>query len=105
MERNALVDYPSPKRKMRAARLLERTVGIELGSRLLVTASLSTKLCPIELRREKIDVSAWRFLCVGVIVMLPALILAVESTLVHDALRGSAADLRTPRDADAKTLR
>jgi arsenical pump membrane protein len=57
-------------------------VSIDLGPNLSVTGSLATMLWLIELRREKIDVSAWRFLCVGALVMPPALILAVESILL-----------------------
>jgi arsenical pump membrane protein len=57
-------------------------VGIDLGPNLSVTGSLATMLWLIELRREKIDVSAWRFLRVGALVMPPALILAVESILL-----------------------
>jgi arsenical pump membrane protein len=57
-------------------------VGIDLGPNLSVTGSLATMLWLIELRREKINVSAWRFLCVGAAVMPPALILAVESSLL-----------------------
>jgi len=57
-------------------------IGIDLGPNLSVTGSLATILWLIELRREKIDVSAWRFLRVGILVMPPALILAVESILL-----------------------
>jgi arsenical pump membrane protein len=52
-------------------------VGIDLGPNLSVTGSLATLLWLIELRRERIDMSAWEFLRVGAMVMPPALILAV----------------------------
>ena len=60
-------------RALHAAVLL----GIDLGPNLSVTGSLATILWLIALRREKIEVSAWRFLRVGVLVMPPALFLAV----------------------------
>lgn len=60
-------------RALHAAVLL----GIDLGPNLSVTGSLATILWLIELRREKIQVNGWRFLRVGVLVMPPALFLAV----------------------------
>ncbi|MGO8718404.1 MAG: arsenic transporter [Acidobacteriaceae bacterium] len=60
-------------RAMHAAVLL----GIDLGPNLSVTGSLATILWLIALRREKIEVSGWRFLRVGVMVMPPALLMAV----------------------------
>lgn len=60
-------------RAMHAAVLL----GINLGPNLSVTGSLATILWLVALRREKIEVSAWRFLRVGVLVMPPALLIAV----------------------------
>jgi len=52
-------------------------LGIDLGPNLSVTGSLATVLWLIALRREKIVVSAFAFLRVGVVVMPPALALAV----------------------------
>ncbi|MES2221717.1 MAG: arsenic transporter [Acidobacteriota bacterium] len=52
-------------------------LGIDLGPNLSVTGSLATILWLIAIRREHIDVSGWRFLRVGVLVMPPALFLAV----------------------------
>jgi arsenical pump membrane protein len=60
-------------RALHAAVLL----GIDLGPNLSVTGSLATILWLIALRRENIQVSGWRFLRVGVLVMPPALFLAV----------------------------
>ncbi|MHB1743514.1 MAG: arsenic transporter [Acidobacteriaceae bacterium] len=60
-------------RVMHAAVLL----GINLGPNLSVTGSLATILWLMALRREKIEVSGWRFLRVGVLVMPPTLLIAV----------------------------
>ncbi len=54
-------------------------IGIDLGPNLSVTGSLATVLWLIALRREAIEVSPWSFFRVGVLVMPPALILALES--------------------------
>jgi arsenical pump membrane protein len=51
-------------------------MGIDLGPNLSVTGSLATILWLIALRRENLQVSAWSFLKVGVIVMPVALLLA-----------------------------
>ena len=51
-------------------------VGIDLGPNLSVTGSLATILWLTALRRENLQVSAWNFLKVGVIVMPLALLLA-----------------------------
>ncbi len=52
-------------------------LGIDLGPNLSVTGSLATILWLIAMRRENIEVSGWRFLRVGILVMPPALFLAV----------------------------
>ncbi len=57
-------------------------IGIDLGPNLSVTGSLATVLWLIALRREQIDINAWTFLRAGLLVMPPALILAVESLLL-----------------------
>jgi arsenical pump membrane protein len=57
-------------------------IGIDLGPNLSVTGSLATVLWLIALRREDIDVTAWTFLRAGVLVMPPALVLAVLSILL-----------------------
>ena len=51
-------------------------IGVDLGPNLSVTGSLATVLWLIALRRENLQVSACRFLKVGVIVMPVALLLA-----------------------------
>lgn len=52
-------------------------IGVDLGPNLSITGSLATILWLIALRREGRDVSAWTFLRLGMLVMLPALILAL----------------------------
>ena len=52
-------------------------LGIDLGPNLSVTGSLATILWLIALRREGIQVTGWQFLRVGILVMPPALLLAV----------------------------
>lgn len=54
-------------------------VGVDLGPNLSVTGSLATILWLIALRREGEQVSAGRFLRLGVCVMLPALLLALAA--------------------------
>lgn len=52
-------------------------IGIDLGPNLSVTGSLATILWLITLRKEGIEISAGRFLKVGLILMPPALVLAL----------------------------
>lgn len=52
-------------------------IGVDLGPNLSVTGSLATILWLVALRREKIEVSAWRFLAIGMLVMPPALLAAL----------------------------
>jgi len=49
-------------------------IGVDLGPNLSVTGSLATILWLVALRREGIDVTAWRFLRIGLLVMPPALV-------------------------------
>jgi len=59
-------------------------IGVDLGPNLSVTGSLATILWLVALRREGQDISAWRFLRLGIVVMVPALILALAGlTMVH----------------------
>jgi len=51
-------------------------IGIDLGPNLSVTGSLATVLWLIALRREGEQISGWRFLKTGILVMPPALALA-----------------------------
>jgi arsenical pump membrane protein len=57
-------------------------VGVDLGPNLSVTGSLATILWLTALRREGLRVTAWQFLRIGVVVMPPALGLALAGLLV-----------------------
>jgi arsenical pump membrane protein len=46
-----------------------------------VTGSLATILWLVALRRERIEVTAWRFLKLGALVMPPALIAALAAAI------------------------
>ncbi len=52
-------------------------IGVDLGPNLSVTGSLATILWLTALRREGHEVGAWAFLKLGVLVMPPALLLAI----------------------------
>ncbi len=54
-------------------------IGVDLGPNLSVTGSLATILWLVALRREGLEVSFTRFLRVGVLVMPPALLLALAA--------------------------
>jgi arsenical pump membrane protein len=54
-------------------------IGVDLGPNLSVTGSLATILWLVALRREGLEVSAWRFLKLGWLVMFPALLLALAA--------------------------
>jgi arsenical pump membrane protein len=56
-------------------------IGVDLGPNLSITGSLATILWLVALRREKIDVTAWRFLKLGALVTLPALIAALAAAI------------------------
>ena len=51
-------------------------IAIDLGPNLSVTGSLATILWLIAIRKEGLDVSAWKFLKIGALVMPPTLLLA-----------------------------
>jgi arsenical pump membrane protein len=57
-------------------------VGVALGPNLSVTGSLATILWLTALRREGLKVGAWSFLKLGVLVMPPALVLALGSLFI-----------------------
>ena len=57
-------------------------IGVDLGPNLSLTGSLATILWLSALRREGLDLSAWQFLKIGLVVMPPALALAIGSLLV-----------------------
>lgn len=57
-------------------------IGVDLGPNLSVTGSLATILWLKELRRHGYDISAWRFLKLGLIIMIPALLVALLALLI-----------------------
>ena len=57
-------------------------IGVDLGPNLSITGSLATILWLTAIRREGEDVSFWTFFKVGVLVMPPALLLAVGARLL-----------------------
>ncbi|MEA1832353.1 arsenic transporter [Methylobacterium durans] len=57
-------------------------IGIDLGPNLSVTGSLATILWLTAIRREGEDVSAWQFLKLGLLVMPPALVLALAGLIL-----------------------
>ena len=60
-------------------------IGVDLGPNLSVTGSLATILWLVALRREQQHVGAIEFLKVGVVVMVPALILALAALIFLQA--------------------
>jgi arsenical pump membrane protein len=57
-------------------------IGVDLGPNLSVTGSLATILWLVALRREGLEIGAWRFLRIGTVVMVPALVLALAGLFV-----------------------
>jgi arsenical pump membrane protein len=57
-------------------------VGVDLGPNLSVTGSLATILWLTALRRDELDVSAWKFLKLGLLLMPPALLLSIAGVLL-----------------------
>ncbi|MDE8347206.1 MAG: arsenic transporter [Acidocella sp.] len=58
-------------------------IGVDIGPNLSVTGSLATILWLSALRREGLSVDGWTFLKLGVLVMPPALLLALASVFLH----------------------
>jgi arsenical pump membrane protein len=56
-------------------------IGVDLGPNLSVTGSLATILWLVALRREKVEISVWRFLWLGLLVMPLALCAALAATI------------------------
>ncbi|MBI5264902.1 MAG: arsenic transporter [Bradyrhizobium sp.] len=56
-------------------------IGVDLGPNLSVTGSLATILWLVALRREKLEVGAWHFLKLGLLVTPPALIAALAAAI------------------------
>jgi arsenical pump membrane protein len=57
-------------------------IGVDLGPNLSITGSLATILWLSSIRREGEEVSFMQFLKIGIVVMLPALMLALGSRLL-----------------------
>jgi arsenical pump membrane protein len=57
-------------------------IGIDLGPNLSITGSLATILWLIAIRREGLHVSGWQFLKAGALIMPPALLLTLLSSLL-----------------------
>jgi arsenical pump membrane protein len=64
-------------------------IGVDLGPNLSVTGSLATILWLLALRKEKLDVSFWKFLRVGAIAMPVALLAALGGAIAMNALTGN----------------
>ncbi len=56
-------------------------IGVDLGPNFSVTGSLATILWLVALRREDIDITAWQFLKIGVLVTPPALVAALAAAI------------------------
>jgi arsenical pump membrane protein len=61
-------------------------LGVDLGPNLSITGSLATILWLLALRKEKLDVSFWSFLKVGMVVMPVALLAALGSAILLRAI-------------------
>ncbi|HEV2275882.1 MAG TPA: arsenic transporter [Acidobacteriaceae bacterium] len=57
-------------------------IGVDLGPNLSVTGSLATILWLLALRKEKLDVSFWRFLRVGALAMPAPLLLSITGAIL-----------------------
>jgi len=63
-------------------------IGVDLGPNLSVTGSLATILWLLALRREKLDVSFWKFLQVGAVVMPAGLLAALGGAIAMSWVTG-----------------
>jgi arsenical pump membrane protein len=63
-------------------------IGVDLGPNLSVTGSLATILWLLALRKEKLEVSFWKFLRVGAVAMPVALATALGGAIAMQALVG-----------------
>ncbi len=61
-------------------------IGVDLGPNLSVTGSLATILWLLALRKEKIEVTGWQFLRVGLIAMPVAMLAALGGTVAVAAI-------------------
>jgi arsenical pump membrane protein len=63
-------------------------IGVDLGPNLSITGSLATILWLIALRKEKLDVSFWSFLKVGLVAMPAALLVSLGGAIAMHAWFG-----------------
>jgi arsenical pump membrane protein len=63
-------------------------IGVDLGPNLSVTGSLATILWLLALRKEKLDVSFWEFLKVGIVAMPVALLVSLGCAVLMQGLVG-----------------
>ena len=61
-------------------------IGVDLGPNLSITGSLATILWLLALRKEKLDVSFWKFLRVGALAMPIALLLSVSGAILMELM-------------------
>ena len=61
-------------------------IGVDLGPNLSITGSLATILWLMALRKEKIEVSFWKFLKVGAIAMPAALLVSIAGIILMHTL-------------------
>jgi arsenical pump membrane protein len=73
-----VVEVANAPEHVRAAVL----IGVDIGPNLSVTGSLAIILWLSALRRDGLSVDAWTFLKLGVLVMPPALVLAIAGAAV-----------------------
>lgn len=64
-------------------------LGVDLGPNLSITGSLATILWLIALRREKVDISFWSFLKIGVVAMPIALFASLGGAILMQILLGA----------------
>jgi arsenical pump membrane protein len=62
---------------------------VDLGPNLSITGSLATILWLIALRKEKLEVSFWRFLKVGAVAMPVALFMSLSGVILMHLWFGS----------------
>jgi arsenical pump membrane protein len=70
-------------------------LGIDLGPNLAVTGSLATILWLIALRKERVEVSFWRFFKLGVVVMPAALAASLLASLATSGSGSSSSPAST----------
>jgi len=75
-----MIEIAQAPEQIRAAAL----IGVDLGPNLSVTGSLATILWLSSLRRDGYSVTAWSFLKLGVLVMPPALLLAIAGVFAFN---------------------